>query len=164
MNIPVILAAFILFFAVGDCRAEVYRYIDGRGEVHFVDEASKVPMRYRAQLNNNGLQGNLNVVDSSSNSAEVSGKEPERTSHNSSYSRPNVEVFMTSWCGYCKRMLSFLREKGIPFTAHDIEKDNDAARTYRELGGRGVPVVRIGSHVVHGYNPDAVMEYYNGGK
>ena len=35
---------------------------------------------------------------------------------------------------------------------------------YRELKGRGVPVVRIGSHVVHGYSPEAVMAYYNGGK
>ena len=73
-----------------------------------------------------------------------------------------VEVFMTSWCGYCKKMVRFLNEKGIPYTAYDIEKDTSAARTYRELGGNGVPVVRIGSHVVHGYSPDAVMSYLEG--
>ena len=76
----------------------------------------------------------------------------------------NVEVFITSWCGYCKKMVRFLNEKGIPYTAYDIEKDSAAARTYRELGGNGVPVVRVGSHVVHGYSPEAVMSYYNGGK
>ena len=34
-----------------------------------------------------------------------------------------------------------------------------AARAFRELGGRGVPVVRIGSNVVHGYNPEAILSY-----
>jgi hypothetical protein len=28
------------------------------------------------------------------------------------------------------------------------------------MGGGGVPVVRVGSNVVHGYNPDAVMSYF----
>jgi len=54
--------------------------------------------------------------------------------------------------------------EGIPYTAYDIEKDSAAAGTYRELGGRGVPVVRVGSHVIRGYSPEAVMSYYNGGK
>ena len=75
-----------------------------------------------------------------------------------------VELYMTSWCGYCKKMVRFLNEKGIPYTAYDIEKDSAAARTYREMGGNGVPVVRVGSHVIHGYNPEAVMSYLNEGK
>jgi glutaredoxin len=164
MKMLVFLVAVILFASVTDCMAEVYRYTDSRGEIHFVDEVSKVPKKYRAQLQDNGLQGNLNVVESGRNSAEVPGKAPEKASRNRAQARPDVEVFMTSWCGYCRRMVGFLREKGIPFTAHDIEADKEAARTYRELGGSGVPVVRIGSHVVHGYNPDAVMEYYNEGR
>jgi hypothetical protein len=45
------------------------------------------------------------------------------------------------------------------YTRYDIEKDENAARICRDLGGSGVPVIRIGSNVVHGYNPDAVMSY-----
>jgi len=94
----------------------------------------------------------------------VDGNEPGQTVSKNTNARADIEVFVTSWCGYCRKMLGFLQEKGIPFTVHDIEKDSNASRAYRELGGNGVPVVRVGSHVVHGYNPEAVMEYYNEGK
>jgi glutaredoxin len=94
----------------------------------------------------------------------VAANEPGQTVSKNTYAGADIEVFVTSWCGYCRKMLGFLREKGIPFTVHDIEKDSNAAQAYRELGGNGVPVLRIGSHVVHGYNPEAVMEYYNEGK
>ena len=95
-------------------------------------------------------QGGLHVVDDI-------GKVPKEYRKQVA----NVEVYLTSWCGYCKKMVQFLNEKGIPFTAYDVEKDAAAYRRYHELGGNGVPVVRIGSHVVHGYNPDAVMDYYH---
>ena len=68
-------------------------------------------------------------------------------------------LLVFSMCGYCKKMERFLKEKGIQYTRYDIEKDDNAARICRELGGSGVPVIRIGSNVVHGYNPDAVMSY-----
>lgn len=70
-----------------------------------------------------------------------------------------VEVFVTSWCGYCKMMERFLTQKGVPYTKYDIEENDDAARTYRKLGGRGVPLVRVGSNVVYGYDPDTVLSY-----
>ncbi|HOP41733.1 MAG TPA: glutaredoxin family protein, partial [Geobacteraceae bacterium] len=47
-----------------------------------------------------------------------------------------IEIFVTSWCGYCKMMERFLTRKGVPYTAYDIEKDDNAAQAYRKLGGR----------------------------
>lgn len=75
---------------------------------------------------------------------------------------PVVELYVTSWCGYCKMMEQVLTKKGIVFTAYDIEKDDRAAKVYRELHGRGVPLVRVGSKVVYGYDPDTVISYVNG--
>ena len=153
----------ILLVAVGVSRAEVIRYTDSQGVLHFVDDISKVPKKYRKQVENAESQGNLSVMDA----APASRTPLVRTAleqQNRSSGSANVEVFLTSWCGYCKKMVQFLNEKGIPYTAYDIEKDAAAARSYDELGGNGVPVVRVGSHIVHGYNPEAVMDYYNGGK
>ena len=155
--------AVILLAAVGVCRAEIYRYTDSKGELHFVDDIGKVPKKYRKQTENSDSQGNVNVMNATPSSQRRSAQEPPKQ-QNSYSGSANVEVYMTSWCGYCKKMVRFLNEKGIPYTAHDIENDSAAARTYRELGGNGVPVVRVGSHVVHGYNPDEVMSYYNGGR
>ena len=166
MRISAAVVAVILLVAAGICRADVYKYTDGSGELHFVDDISKVPKKYRNQLNASDSQGNLNVMDAAPASRRPQGRtaaEP-RKQEAAHAGNVNVELFVTSWCGYCRKMVRYLNEKGIPYTAYDIEKDSAAARTFKELGGTGVPVVRVGSHVVHGYNPEAVMGYYQGGK
>ncbi len=149
----------------GVATGEMYRYTDSRGELHFVDDIAKVPKKYRKQVRDAEPQGNVGIVDATPDPPQrkrPAHKEPQRQSV--SAGSGTVEVYMTSWCGYCKKMVRFLNEKGIPYTAYDIEKDNAAAQTYRELGGRGVPVVRVGSHVVRGYSPEAVMAYYSEGR
>jgi glutaredoxin len=158
--------AVILFVAVGVCRAEVYKYTDSTGELHFVDDLSKVPKKYRTQAENTEPQGNVSGMDATPASRAPRGRMAQDSPPQQIMSSDSVkvEVFMTSWCGYCKKMVRFLNEKGSPYTAYDIEKDSAAARTYHELGGNGVPVVRVGSHVIHGYSPEAVMSYYHGGK
>ncbi|MGA7827180.1 MAG: glutaredoxin family protein [Geobacteraceae bacterium] len=75
---------------------------------------------------------------------------------------PRVELFVTSWCGYCKMLEDLLDKKGIPYTTYDVEKDDAAAKTFHELRGRGVPLVRVGSKVVYGYDPDRVLSYVYG--
>lgn len=75
---------------------------------------------------------------------------------------PVVEIFVTSWCGYCKMMEQVLDKKGIAYTTYDVEKDDNAAKTFRKLKGRGVPLVRVGSKIVYGYDPDTVVSYVNG--
>lgn len=150
----------------GSAAADIYRYADSKGELHFVDEIGKVPKKYRNQVVDAGELGNISVMDAVPLSASPARRPPGSSSEQES--RPvgsdKVEVFMTSWCGYCKKMVRFLNEKGIPYTAYDIEKDPAAARIHKELGGRGVPLVRIGSRVIHGYNPEGVMSIYNSGK
>ena len=160
-----ILALLALLAFAGPAAADFYQYTDSAGELHFVDDIAKVPKKYRKQLNSAGAGGNVNVVDAPPTpSAPPERIAQEQPKQRSSYSgNPTVEVYLTSWCGYCKRMVRFLNEKGIPYTAYDIDKDPAAARTHKELGGRGVPVVRIGTKVVHGFNPDKVMSYYNSG-
>jgi glutaredoxin len=165
MKMPVTLVALSMLIAAGgECSGGVYSYSDSRGALNFVDDASKVPKEYPTRLKSGGLLANANGLDSARKRVEVAANEPGQTFSKNTSARADVEVFVTSWCGYCRKMLGFLQEKGIPFTVRDIERDNNAARAYRELGGNGVPVVRVGSHVVHGYNPEAVMEYCNEGK
>jgi glutaredoxin len=154
-------------FLSGVASGEFYRYTDSKGEIHFADDISKVPKKYRKQVSDAEPQGNVTVMDASppqpTQQQQRPAQEPAKR-QSASTGSANVEVFMTSWCGYCKKTIRFLKEKWIPFTAYDIEKDGAAAQTYRELGGNGVPVVRIGTHVIHGYSPEAIMSYYNGGK
>ncbi len=63
-----------------------------------------------------------------------------------------VTLYSTSWCGYCAKTRRFFEQNNIPYNEFDVEKSADAQRTFQRLGGRGVPVVTVGSDVVHGYN------------
>lgn len=72
---------------------------------------------------------------------------------------PQVELYVTSWCPYCKKAEDFFRAQGIPFTAYDVEKDSAAARRKDELDSRrGVPLAIINGQKIHGYSEDAYRE------
>jgi glutaredoxin len=67
-----------------------------------------------------------------------------------------VELFVTSWCPYCKKAINFFRSHDIPYVVYDIEKDPVAARRKRELDpSPGVPFALINGHKVRGYSEEA---------
>jgi len=69
-----------------------------------------------------------------------------------------VILYATAWCGYCKKTRTLLRENGIPFHEYDIEKSREGARQYQSLGAGGIPVLLINGEVVHGYNPNRILQ------
>jgi glutaredoxin len=70
--------------------------------------------------------------------------------------RPQVELYVTSWCPYCKQATQFFRSRGIPFTAYDIERDKGAAQRKRQLDNRnGVPFALINGKAIHGFSAEA---------
>ena len=68
-----------------------------------------------------------------------------------------VEVFVTSWCPYCLKLESFLKDQGIDYTRYDVESDEAGSRIFSELGGEGVPMTRVGNQVIHGYDPESIV-------
>jgi glutaredoxin len=75
-----------------------------------------------------------------------------------------VEIYVTSWCGYCSKALSYMKSRGISHVAYDIEKDDDAMKRYRELGGRGVPLIIIGQNRMSGFSAESLEYYLNNTK
>ena len=74
----------------------------------------------------------------------------------SSHREPQVEVYMTSWCPWCKKTLIFFRSRGIAVHAYDIERDSAAARRKKQIdSSRGVPTTVIDGRVINGYAPQA---------
>lgn len=69
-----------------------------------------------------------------------------------------VVLYATEWCGYCSKTRSLFAEQGIAYREADIEKSGAARQAYEKLGGRGVPVIDIRGTVIHGYNPQAIVE------
>ena len=98
-------------------------------------------------------------VDEKGDGGERSDR-PESESQTSKerapYQTPEVELYTTSWCGYCGKARDYFRSRGIPFREYDIERDQSAARRKSKLDPRrGVPFAVVNGQPIHGYSPTA---------
>lgn len=74
----------------------------------------------------------------------------------SSRKTPQVELFVTNWCPYCKQAIRFFQARGIAPAIHDIEKDSAAAQRKKQLDpAPGVPFALVNGHKIHGYSEEA---------
>ncbi len=63
-----------------------------------------------------------------------------------------VVMYSTSWCPYCTRARLLLKEKGVPFTEIDIEREPERrAEMIERAGGRtSVPQIFAGDRHLGG--------------
>ena len=75
--------------------------------------------------------------------------------------KPDIILYQTSWCGYCRRARTLLTELGANFEAKDIQKDPSAAREYQQKGKGygGVPLIDFSGEIVRGYSEQAIREH-----
>ena len=141
----------LTFAVLNPVRAEVVQFVDGAGKSHFVDSPEKVPDAYRDQLKNQ------RALPAISRAAPGREKLFEREHYANSAAGKKVEVFVTSWCPYCKKLEEYLQAQHVQYTKYDIERDAKGKLIHDQLGGGGVPVVRIGEkQVVHGFDQQAL--------
>ena len=64
---------------------------------------------------------------------------------------PQVEMYASDWCGYCRRARALLEEKGVAFTEIDVDMIPGArAEMVARGGGDTVPQIFIGGQAVGG--------------
>ena len=70
---------------------------------------------------------------------------------------PKVVLFSTSTCSWCRRAKRYFKEQGVAFKEINIERDQQAARDIvRKTGQTGVPVIKIGSSWIVGFDRERV--------
>ena len=74
-----------------------------------------------------------------------------------------VVLLSAAWCGYCKKQRADFERWGVDFSEHDVETSDAGERAYALLRGRGVPIVLINEHRIHGYAPSRVRELLDAG-
>lgn len=73
--------------------------------------------------------------------------------------RPEVVVYVTSWCPYCRQAREYLAAEDIPHRVVDIEASRAGAREYAERGGTGgIPLVAVGAETIEGWSAEATRE------
>jgi glutaredoxin len=114
--------------------AEIYRWEDSDGRVHFTDQPPPNVKRVQ-QLPAQPQPGDPNVAKL----REATAKAPV--------------VLYTGDCGQvCKDAESYLKGRGIPYTTRLVDKDLKALQDLKQLtGGNGVPVVVIGGSAQKGF-------------
>lgn len=81
-----------------------------------------------------------------------SGDAPGQIIGEAQAGQPEVVMYSTSWCGYCRAARNFFQANGIQYVELDIEKSSEANAMHKKLGGRGVPLITVGDDRVNGYN------------
>ena len=141
--------------------AEMYKWVDEKGTIHFQDyrpsnlrPSTKVELLTKEQLEfNNYVKSPKESADKSPySSLAIDGK--KKGTRKSKYDKnQEVELYSTTWCGYCTKARAFLNARGIEFKEYDIEKDKNAAKRHRKLNRRGgIPVALINGKKIIGFS------------
>jgi glutaredoxin-like YruB-family protein len=159
-----LLAVIILLLTFSFAGAEMYKWVDEKGVVTFKDApppASKKSKKVKTYRDNDfdatppyQAPATTNKVVSSAPVSTAQPAPPKNVRFTGT-----VELYVTSWCGYCKKAQKYLTERGVPFVAYDIEKDSAANLRHKQLGGNGVPLIIIGANKMSGFSPEGV-DYY----
>ena len=140
--------------------AKIYKWIDEKGQTHYSDNP---PPNIKSAENMKEIptynirpQSSINYDDETRDSGGRSSGEAINQEESQQRRMHEVELFVTSWCKYCKKARRFFKSRGIPVTEYDIEKDSEAALRKKKLDSRrGVPFAVINGHRIHGYLPSA---------
>ena len=70
---------------------------------------------------------------------------------------PRVVLFSTSTCSWCRRAKRYFKERRVPFKEVNVDRDQQAARDIaRKTGQTGVPVIKIGSSWIVGFDRERI--------
>ena len=72
---------------------------------------------------------------------------------------PQVTMYSTATCKYCKHAEALFNEHNISFQKFDVGADADKRKEMVEKSGQlGVPVIDIGGQIIVGYDEDAIKQ------
>lgn len=66
------------------------------------------------------------------------------------------EVFVQDNCSDCLKLQHFFEDSKMPFIRYDINRDLKGAQIYHSLGMSSMPLTRVGTTVVKGYDPQRI--------
>ena len=127
-RIAVLLTALAL---AAPAAAEVYRWTDSQGRVHYSDQPPPPSIKQMKRINAPG----------------GSTGEPTRN-------RPPVVLYSANCGATCDQAADYLRQRGVPFSLKNADKDKAAAEELKKrTGALEVPVLFIGESMQRGYSP-----------
>ena len=142
-----------LLLAASAAQAGFYQWEDEDGNVHITDYPP--PSKSNKKVNVHRFESSSpSVVEPPPiHLPDTTAQKPQRRE------KPEVILYTTSWCPYCRQAKDFFRARGIGYTEYDIDRDRSAAGELRKLSGqRSIPFAVVNGEKISGYAPDAYEE------
>ena len=152
----IILTIIFSAFCINISHAEIYKWVDEAGNVHFSD----------TPVNNNAEKLNIYVTPPSetptATTRSTAKTDSFKVSKPKTTKNKKVVMYGTDWCGYCKKARKYFNNNGISFVEYDVEKLPSRMREFKKLGGTGYPLILIGNkQKMHGFNAANFENRYN---
>lgn len=142
------LALILALIAPDQLVAEIYKWTDDSGRVHYSDQKpeSEKTETVTPELNTyTAIPVDPNLLN------EISKSNDEREGAHHRQGK-KVVMYSTEWCGNCKKARRYFIKNGIPFVEYDIEKNKKAMKRYLSFNTKGVPLILIGKKQLLGFS------------
>ena len=142
------LLAFVLM--ASPASSQVYKWTDPSGKTHYGDQPPQDAKKEEVKMRIQSYEGPAEVTDW----GEILRRKPTAEAPRTTW-RTGITMFSTEWCGHCKNARKYFAANGIAFTEVDIEKSGAGHKEYKELGGKGVPLILVGKKVMRGFSAES---------
>jgi glutaredoxin len=131
-----------------------YQWTDEGGAVRFAQSLDAVPAQWRERAGKIEVDASSELPRSARTAAGKRSPSPAAIADEPRRALHDVTVYTAPWCGWCRKTLAFLDERGVDYVNKDIEQDEEyAAELQEKTGGRSIPVVEIDGSMIRGYSP-----------
>lgn len=66
------------------------------------------------------------------------------------------EIFVQDNCEDCRKLERFFEDNKMPYIRYDIQRELKGTNIYNSLGVKSMPLTRVGTTVVKGFNPQRI--------
>ena len=165
---------FLLFMVIGQTvDAKMYVWTDENGVKHFTDSPTfhqdkppefkelptykSKPAQEAASKGTDQESLEKKPLGQEGKAAEKGGadadEEEDEFNTKLNFKDQDIELFVTSWCKYCKKAMAFLDNRGVSYRSYDIEKDAKAYERMKKLtSSKGLPFAVINGKKVQGWS------------
>jgi glutaredoxin len=139
----ILLLVLVLAMAV-PVAAQVYKWTDATGKVHYGDRPPDDAKNEQLKLPVTSYNGPVKVTDWA---AVIRRRPPPPTPR-----AHTVTMYSASWCVHCKRARNYFNTNGIRFNEVDVEATEATRQEFADLGGGGVPLILVGDRGMRGFD------------
>ena len=146
----ILIATFLL---TCHTQAEVYKWRDNNGKLHFSDappkdsEATKLDEQELASR----ISSFTNV------SVQIT---PIDFGLNKQTNSNEVIMYSTARCRYCAKARAYFTEHGIDYVEKKIDESKAYRKEFDDFGGNGVPVIFAGKYRMNGFSEGNFAKMY----